>query len=177
MNNIFDLYKSMEENKVMLSFKGIITVELMSSILQIMESKMEFMDETPRVKRKVYNVLVECLQNLYHHVDKNEEDELKRTSIFMIIKDGEEYAIQTGNFLLPQHVDDLRGKLELINDMDRDELKTYYKEVLSNGVYSSKGTAGLGMIDMARKSGRKLEFNFENVDENNSFFSLTVKVA
>ena len=39
--DIFDLYKLMERDYVLLAFKGSITSELLSSVFQIMESKME----------------------------------------------------------------------------------------------------------------------------------------
>ena len=59
----------MEKNDILLSFKGAITSELLTSVLQIMENKMEDLNEAPKTRKKVFNVLVECLQNLYHHID------------------------------------------------------------------------------------------------------------
>jgi len=41
---------------------------------------------------------------------------------------------------------------------------------------SEKGTAGLGMIDIARKSGKELEYNFSSLNDNLTFFSLSVKI-
>ena len=41
MLDIYDFYNRMERNNIMLSFKGDITSELLTSILQIMESKLE----------------------------------------------------------------------------------------------------------------------------------------
>ena len=70
MLDIYDFYDKMERNNIMLSFKGDITSELLTSILSIMESKLENLQEEPKIKKKVYNVLVECLQNLYHHIDR-----------------------------------------------------------------------------------------------------------
>ena len=69
MIDVFDLYNNMERNDILLSFKGAITSELLTSVLQIMEEKMEDLNEEPKTKKKVFNVLVECLQNLYHHID------------------------------------------------------------------------------------------------------------
>jgi len=71
----------------------------------------------------------------------------------------------------------LRDKLNLVNGMEKEELKAYYKQVLSEGNMSEKGTAGLGMIDIARKSGEKLEYDFLDINDTTSFFSLTVKIA
>ncbi len=46
------------------------------------------MQEEPKMKKKVYNVLVECLQNLYHHLDEITEidSEKIRSAIFTIEK-------------------------------------------------------------------------------------------
>ena len=41
---------------------------------------------------------------------------------------------------------------------------------------SDKGGGGLGMIDIARKSGQKLDFDFQQVDEEFSFYSLNINI-
>ena len=69
LSNIYSLYKSQEDQSILLSFKGVVTPDLLTSILQIIESKLTEMEEEPKIKRKVFNVLVECLQNLYHRID------------------------------------------------------------------------------------------------------------
>lgn len=179
-NKVFDIYKQLEEKNVLLSFKGMITSELLTTILQIMESKMDHIDEKPKVKKKVFNILVECLQNLYHHIDQEDfvhvptED---KSALLMIAKANSEYVITTGNYMKTSDVEPLKGKLDLVNSMDKAELKAYYKQVLSEGSLSSKGTAGLGMIDIARKSGEKLDYNFMPINEITTFFSLAVKIA
>jgi len=66
--------------------------------------------------------------------------------------------------------------LKIINTMDKEGLKEYYQNSLESSVVSSKGTAGLGMIDIARKSGNKLDFEFLNIDNERSFFCLNVKI-
>lgn len=179
MDNIHEFYNKMEESNIMLSFKGEVTSDLLTSILQIMETKMETLDEPPKIKKKVYNILVECLQNLYHHIDEDDKDTKpnENSALFMIRKVDGEYSIMTGNYMAQENVDLMKGRLDKINAMDRDELKVYYKEVLNNGEMSAKGGGGLGMIDIARKSGKKLEYNFDPVQDDYSFFSLNVKVA
>lgn len=180
MDNIHDFYNMMEDGNIMLSFKGEVTSDLLTSILQIMESKMETLDEPPKIKKKVYNILVECLQNLYHHID--EDDALtaanEKTALFMIRKNDEgEYSIMTGNYIANENINLLKNRLDKINSMDKEELKDYYKEVLNNGEMSAKGGGGLGMIDIARKSGKKLDYDFAKIDDKFSFFSLIVNIA
>ncbi|RMG81601.1 MAG: hypothetical protein D6707_04545 [Bacteroidetes bacterium] len=178
--DIFDFYGKMEKHNILLSFKGDITSELLTSVLQIMESKMEDLDEPPKIRKKVYNVLVECLQNLYHHMDEVPavNDTVKRSAIFMIGKDitNGGYTIMTGNYIYKENVPGLKERIDKVNSLSKEELKEYYKQVLNNGIISDKGGGGLGMIDIARKSGEKLDYNFLSVDEKTSFFTLKIKV-
>jgi hypothetical protein len=179
MLDIYDFYDKMERNNIMLSFKGDITSELLTSILQIMESKLDNLQEEPKIKKKVYNVLVECLQNLYHHMDEvaPEQNDIIRSAIFMIGKLDNQYNIITGNYIKKENVAGLKKRLEDINLLTKEELKEYYKAVLNNGEMSMKGGGGLGMIDIARKTGEKLNFSFAPVDDTFSFFTLNIKIS
>ena len=72
--NIYELFRKMEEDDIILSFKGDITQDLLASVYQIMEARLESEKEEPKRKKKFYHILVECLQNVYHHmVDLKEE--------------------------------------------------------------------------------------------------------
>ena len=178
MIDAYNIYNKMEKSDILLSFKGDITSESLTSILQKVENKMDNMNEEPKTKKKVYNVLVECLQNLYHHMDDatNEYGDKNRGAIFMIAKNKEIYNIITGNYILKKNINDLQSRLDEVNSLTKEQLKNYYKSVLNNGEMSLKGGGGLGMIDIARKTGEKLEYNFLEIDNKVSFFTLIIKV-
>lgn len=162
----------------MLSFKGEMSTELLTSILQIIENKLDRFDESPRVKKRMFNIMVECLQNLHHHISRPEvlDDKEIPSVIVMVAKNVTGYSIITGNFIEGKEVNQLKDRLEEINSMSKEEIKELYKSVLANGKMSEKGGGGLGMIDIARKSGEKLDFGFIPFEGNKSFFSLNVKV-
>ena len=182
LSNIYYLYKAMEQENILLSFKGMVTSDLLDSVLQIMESKMNYMEESPKTKKKVFNVLVECLQNLYHHIDvpggevPQRETIESKSALFIIAREEDCFQIRTGNYVDSQSAEELTSKLEKINGMDREMLKAHYKEVLSAGDVSKKGTAGLGLIDIARKSGNKLQYEMIPVNGSNHFFCLNVRI-
>lgn len=179
LDNIFSIYQSMDQVGIILSFKGDITSDLLTSVLQIMEQRLDSFHEQPKVKKKVYHVLVECLQNLYHHMDEmplpvNGKD---RSAIFMISKTDDGYSIITGNYILNENVAGLKKRIDDINTLTKEELKEYYKQVLTNGELSLKGGGGLGIIDIARKSGEKLIYEFLPISDNMSFFILKIKIT
>ena len=178
----FDLYNLMERDNVLLAFKGTITSDLLDSVFSIMESKMVDLNDSPATKKKVFNVLVECLQNLYHHIDDFDKDNFldtsgsKKSAIFSISRNEDAYNIVTGNFIYIKNVEEVSKKIDHINSLDRGGLKAYYKEVLNNGKLSDKGGGGLGLIDIAKKSRNKLQYSFKEIDDDYSFFTLTVKI-
>ncbi|MCA1751903.1 MAG: SiaB family protein kinase [Cryomorphaceae bacterium] len=179
IQEVFDLYDSMERKNIMLSFKGDMSTDLLTSILQLIENKLDRFGESPKIKRRMFNILVECLQNLYHHIDQPPlaaDGKPRPSVIVMIAKNITGYSIITGNYVLNDNAEALKNRLEEINGMTADEVKKLYKSVLADGKMSDKGGGGLGMIDIARKSGEKLDFGFIPFEDGSTFFSLNVKV-
>jgi hypothetical protein len=171
----------MEGENILFSFRGLVTVTLMDTVLLVLEQKLDVLNESSKTKKKVFNVIVECLQNLFHHIDGDEASINKaqieaNSACFIVAKKDNHYSVQTGNYIDQSCVEVLKRQLDTINKMDKEALKEYYKVTLSNSCFSQKGTAGLGMIDMARKSGNKLEYRFFPINDSKAFFCLTIKI-
>ncbi len=179
--NLYDIYLNMEKEDIILSFKGDITKDLLSSVYQIIEARIENENDDNRRKKKFYSVLVECLQNMYHHMESVQNENGKKSSeypgsaIFIIAKGKEgSYRVFTGNFILNDNAINLKAKIEKINAMNAVELKAHYLETLGSTELSEKGGAGLGIIEIARKSGGKIFNDFQKISETHSFFTLSV---
>ena len=177
MKYVYDLHTTMIEQKLILVYEGEFTQEITKSVLAMAERNMDSVGEESNIKRKVFNVMVECLQNICKHADDvNVEKDVKNTAIFMIGKHDNEYIITSGNPIGNDKVESLNRKLQEINGLDKEGLKALYKEIIKNGDLSDKGGAGLGFVDMARKSGQKLEFDFQQINDKVSFFALKTKI-
>jgi len=74
-------------------------------------------------------------------------------------------------------IDDLTKILDHINTLDKEGLKELYKTQMREGRLSEKGGAGLGFIDIARKTGRKLHYHFLPIDDETHFFILTSTIS
>jgi len=181
LNSIYELYQTMERDNTIVSFRSAVTKELLTSVLNIMESKLDSFESSPKTRKKVYSVLVECLQNLYHHNDNlSLENKINKyayySSILIISNPTGYYEIKTGNFIRNNKMKKLEERLDKINELNKEELRELYKSVLNKGQFSKKGTAGLGLMDIARKTGNKLDYGFLPIDDNFSFFCLNVKI-
>jgi hypothetical protein len=178
MKYVYQLHKTMVDNSLILVYEGEFTQEITKSVLSMAERNLEYMEEESNTKKKVFNVMVECLQNICKHTDKVAEDnKLWNSAVFMIAKDEEYYSIVSGNAIENAFIPSLEEKLNQINSLDKEGLKVLYKDMLMNSQLSEKGGAGLGFVDIARKSGQKLDYSFEPINEHSSFFCFRTKIA
>ena len=143
-----------------------------------MESKMRKLSISDRLKKRVFNVLVECFQNLYHHIEQITEKEehilVQKSALIMVRYEDDKIIVRTGNYIKNEGISDLKSRLSMVNDLSQEELRKLYQDKLLNNSLSNKGTAGLGLIDIARKSKNKLGYEFISINDKCSFFCLNV---
>src|SRR5699024_8956807 len=122
--------------------------------------------------------LVEILQNIYHHFESGWEDkEGEQSIIFLLYKEDFGYRIISGNHIFAHETSKLKERIDSINSMSDEELKSIYRNKLSKGGIPQKGGAGLGILDIVRRSGEKINYNFQEIDSQYSFFSIEIKIS
>jgi len=178
--NIENYFSKQPDGDVILFYKGNIDSDVINHVLDTVEEKMVEANEQSKLRKKVYNVLVESLQNLYHHVDKVPPDFYDQISekfgILAVKKVFDGYKIITGNFVHADNIEKLEEKLKRINRSSHEEIKELYKFILNHQRISAKGGGGLGLVDIARKTGNKLEYLFEEYNPQYFFFYLDIFV-
>jgi hypothetical protein len=176
---VYEFYKSMKAHEITLVYEGEITHQITKAFTSLTESNMAKDDEPGNVQRKVFHVMVECLQNISKHADDFTSDDFlfSGRGIFLVSKGDNEYSVTTGNAVDNDRIEELTNMLETINTMDKEELKGLYKRQMKEGRLSDKGGAGLGFIDIRRKTGKELEYHFLPISNDTSFFLLTSTIS
>lgn len=176
---VYDFYVKMKKNNINLAYEGEITHQITKAFTSLTESSMAKEDDFNTVQKKVFHVMVECLQNISKHAENRNSIVTSKDGrgIFMISKDDAEYNVTTGNVINNDKVEKLRETLENINSLDKDGLTVLYKQQMREGRLSDRGGAGLGFIDIARKTGQKLVYSFLTINEKRSFFVLTSTIS
>lgn len=129
--------------------------------------------------KKVFNILVECLQNLDKHLDTeivNKKFSLK-TGCVCIFQEGSGISVSTANLVSNKSITMLKTKLNGLHNKSKEEIRKIYKDQLAMGRISEKGGAGLGFIDMARKSGQPFFFGFDKYLDEYSVFYIKFSVS
>lgn len=178
LDYVYEVFETMRSKEINLVYEGEITHEITKAFAMLTESNMENQQEDSSVQRKVFHVMIECLQNISKHAEQynNEYASKDGRGIFMIHKSENKYSITTGNVISSKKVPELKGLLDYINNLDKEGLKDLHKKQIKEGRLSEKKGAGLGFIDIARKTGNKLIYHFKELTEDNSFFILTSTV-
>jgi hypothetical protein len=159
-------------------FEGIVTQEKTKSMLTAVELYLDQTAENAGVRRKLIHVMVESLQNIARHSEKTfEGTSVLYTSIFLLNRKPHGYTIFSGNPVTSVKVDVMTEALQKINSLDQQGQRKKYLDSIQSPCFMRNGGAGIGLVDMARRSGEKLKFNFQVLSKNYSFFWLMVGVS
>jgi hypothetical protein len=165
-----NFFKVIQDSEILFAFKGNVNADLINGALIALETCLEEQEKDVQVKKKLISILVECIQNVLHHGADN------RLSLIMVGSTEHSYTIQAGNVIVNKEVNELKEWLDAINSLSDDELRMAYKRILSEGELSNKGTAGLGFIEIARKSRHNIDYVFDWINDEKSIFSFCIKI-
>lgn len=169
----------MIKSGISLVYIGEFNQEITKTFTGMAEDSMDRKSEERKIKKRVYHVLVETLQNMNKHSDEINAQGKKNTGagLFMIGKKEDRYFVITANKVHRSKRVGLHTAIDEVNNSTPEELKEMYKQQIRGGTISDKGGAGLGLIDIARKTGKQLEYQFLQLDEEYYFFLLKVEIA
>lgn len=177
--NELTLFEGLQREDLVYVYRGIFSQAITDSIIALTENNLTLVGESSKLKKRVFSIMVECLQNITRHqfVDGHEDVSGDQSGMFVICNKDNSYQMTSGNVVNKEAIPHLTELLEKVNSLDKESLKLYYKQVLEDGSISSKGGAGLGLIEMARKSGNKLFYSFEKINETLSYFYMNTSIS
>lgn len=182
MDNIIYFIKSVLSNEIAVNsfpliYKGEMNHQMMRSFALMANRKMQTMDVSTAVRKKVFHIMIECLQNITKHSDDYDEPNNQiGNGLFMVGRDNNSFYVITGNLVKAQNIEPLENRIIRLNKATASDLKRMFVQQMADGELSNKGGAGLGLIDIRRKSGRHLYYHFLPYTENAYFFILAVTI-
>lgn len=173
------LFEGLQREDLVYVYRGIFTQTITDSIIALTENNLDSVGESSKLKKRVFSIMVECLQNITRHqfIDNKANVSSERNGMFVICNKDKSYQMTSGNVVEKTAIPHLTSLLKKVNSLNKDELKDYYKQVLEDGSISKKGGAGLGLIEMARKSGNKLFYTFDPLDDEVSYFYMNTSIS
>lgn len=178
--NLYKLQKMLKESNIELIFAGAFSQGLVEELGQALKERLEKQNITKSQISCVFLTFVEQAQNIRNYLiakeNTNEYDMIKDSGIIAISRTERGYCINSGNIISQHDIEKLKSRLETIVSMDREEINKYYKKVMCQSMNQETGQAGLGLIQIARKAADPIEYYFEKLDDDYSYYNLTVRV-
>ncbi len=170
------IFRTLQENNIEYVYIGQFTNKITDSILSLAELNLQLINESLKVRKRVYFILVEGLQNITRHQSISPKH-VDKSGVLIIQRIKDQYIITTANYVKKDEIENLKQHIDSINSLDDKELKDYYREVLQKQKISHKGGAGLGLIEIARKSNNKLLYEFQPADKKHYVFFLQTQIS
>lgn len=162
-----------------LYFKGPLDYDVIGDLIHNLKLKMKARAVRFGLYKKILTLMIELLENIIRYDENYMDNEFILENYppeFQIFFENEFYIIESANAILKKDADTLTERIADLNKLDKKGIKTLYKETITNGKFSAKGGAGLGMIEMAKIADRKFEYTFSEVDENYAYFILHLAI-
>lgn len=160
---------------VILSYKGPFDKDILAVLGHYIN---QLIAKNPRISKKVFSIFIELAQNIsFYSAEVNilGDDNQAGVGNFVIAEYEEHYMIITGNIVKNEDIIPVIDKCEVINSLDRDGLRKYKREQ-RNRPQGDHGTGNIGLIQVALTSDNPLDIKVTPIDDETSFFSLSVKI-
>lgn len=165
--------------KAILSYQGPLTFSTIAWLVS--EFKMAAQDNalSYRSYKKMISVMIEALENVSRYCSRPDHDtwvmETYPPSFQISLIDGM-VELFTRNPVRKKDGGAVRDQIDHVNSHQGVALRKLYRTTMSNGKFTESGGAGLGFIEMARRSGGTLEYSFEELTGEYELYTLLVKV-
>lgn len=175
--SFFHHYLSMTDEDVIISYKGPMSDVIIHEISKEIQNKLA---EDPKSGKKIYAIFIELAQNIFFYSSESTTLGGKTYRIGSIVLSSEDdnYVLTTGNIVDKKWIPILWDRCEMINNMDREALRKMKFEQRDTGVMSTENSkgAGIGLIQIALTSAQPISVEFRDINEEKSFFALSVSV-
>lgn len=179
--DLHKLKKLLMDYNVIVSFNGIFSQNLIEELGLAIKNYLQLENKSKTEVHSVFAIFVEQTQNVKNYVSKYSDADnfIFNSGIVIIGKDANNFIVSSGNLIKNEDIPDLKNSLTELNTLDKDELRKRYKIIMKSdwdATAKENSKAGLGLIDMKRKSSKKFDFCFSEITKELSFFTLKVTI-
>ena len=168
----------MEKKEAIIEFEGSISFETMERLLNQLKSDWQFNALRKAVRKRVYGTVVESIDNIFKYATpyKGKNRDIQRPPQIQVQEQEGKFIVSAGNLILKDQVEDLKYKLNRVNKMDDEALKSLYEEVINREATDDDRGAGLGLITMALRTDENIRYHFNPAGPLHSYFTMHITI-
>jgi hypothetical protein len=165
----------MSDSGTIFSYTGPVDFKKIDLLLRKLKKEEAFLSLEKTVARRIYSILVECLENIAKHSAHRAGIE-KIIPAIELKKEDDKLIIRSTNPVLMTKADQLARRLNQINRINQTDLLVLYEEQINREAEQGANGAGLGFMIMKLKSGNRLNYRIVEIDKYIGRFELEISV-
>ncbi len=161
-----------------LFYKGIIEYKTVNSLIKQLQEEFSRRSLPIQLYKKALVAMIEMLENIYKYCDAGciEKIDPKYFPEIEIRKEGDKFILMAANPIFVEHGEALHERLKELTKFNHAEVLEVYKKTLMNGMFSDKGGAGLGLLEIARIASGQIIYSFKPIDADHEYYTIQVTV-
>ncbi|WP_107851460.1 biofilm regulation protein kinase SiaB [Oceanimonas marisflavi] len=176
--DLLSIREQFNQNRILLCFNGPISRSLIEEIGKALRNYLQADNAQPGAAMDVFGVYIELTQNIRHYASRMNYSEYEGSATVVVARnEAGRYNVMAGNLVELADGEAICKRLEELAVMDRSELKAAYKTQLRKPRdEGSTNGAGLGLLDVARKSASPMTARLVEIGEGRGFLSILAVV-
>ncbi len=157
-------------------YTGIYNYQSVNTHLITVKQYLETHIDSKPIVRKIYRVLVECIENINKHgfSFKRENESNSIYGYVVLAVDDEKYTIYVGNFVATNEVANIKTTLDTVIELEKEALREAYNNKLHHSDLSPKQGMGIGILDIAIMAKKPIKYITTPFNDDVSFFALEI---
>lgn len=174
-SNLLALRDEFTRRRVLVCFNGPISHGIIEELGTAARRYLETDAGQGAAARDVFAVYVEFSQNMKAYLQRRAFDAPERSLVTILVsREGSRYQVTAGNVVARDDLPPLLARIDALAGLDREALRALHKQRLREGP-SPSGGAGVGLIDVARRSAG-LRYTTWPIDAGHALFGITATV-
>lgn len=177
--NLYELRESFNDKGILICFAGPFSHSIIEELGNAVKRYLEAEQITKASLMDVFAIFIEQTQNVRNYAERKAAEGNRdcdfNSGVIVIGKSGDRFVVTSGNIVAREDIGPAAAQLDALQTLDKAGLKAAFKEQMRKEILPGQ-SAGLGLIDMARKSSEPLQYSLREIDDRYSFFSLRATV-
>ncbi len=177
ISKVYKIFETLMNDEFSMIYSGVFSNSILTPLTDLINSFMTDPNvDLKKLNKKVAYMTIENFQNILRY-SETEMVEAPEKDMLLIRMLNRNIFIITVNLVRKSKADEIGSYVDKLNNLDKQELSDLYFKKLTNQAFSSKGGAGLGFIEMIRKTRNKLFYKFVPYNDEFVFFYFQIQIS
>lgn len=162
----------MSTSGIFLDYHGTLDISVLNSLLNKLKNNKEYKMLNKTTSKRVYSLVVECLENICKHSDPDLLRKPGLASFVTVRSQNDNLVISAGNPITGSARVNIENRIIQVNNSDESSLRKSYENIINGDLSGNDKCAGLGFIQMALLTGNKINWSFNPLSNGYLLFEI-----